>query len=154
MKIKNNFTNGNENEQKQEKNSENDENIINKMEELKEQIKSKINNKNFSPQTRTTYPVFDTNIINKDNSRIKKNETLDNKHIKKNIPSYRRSYSKVNNHHIATLNPVVESQERREKTVGKNYARSLFNSNTKRRKFKNFYNFSFKKLQKKNFIKS
>ena len=131
-----------------------DENIINKMEELKEQIKSKINNKNFSPQTRTTYPVFDTNIINKDNSRIKKNETLDNKHIKKNIPSYRRSYSKVNNHHITTLNPVVESQERREKTVGKNYARSLFNSNTKRRKFKNFYNFSFKKRDKKNKLKN
>ena len=130
-----------------------DDTIINKMEELKEQIKSKINNKNFSPQTRTTYPVFDPNN-NKEQSRIKKNETLDIRHIKRNIPSYRRSYSKSNNMYMATLNPMIESQERREKTINKNYARSLLNSNVKKRKIKNFYNFSFKKREKKNKIKN
>jgi hypothetical protein len=55
---------------------------------------------------------------------------------------------------MATLNPMIESQERREKTINKNYARSLLNSNVKKRKIKNFYNFSFKKREKKNKIKN
>ena len=38
--------------------------------------------------------------------------------------------------------------------MGKNYARSLFNSNNQRRKFKNFFNFSFKKRDKKNKLKN
>ena len=97
--------------------------------------------------------MFDPNN-NKEQSRIKKNETLDIRHIKRNIPSYRRSYSKSNNMYMATLNPMIESQERREKTINKNYARSLLNSNVKKRKIKNFYNFSFKKREKKNKIKN
>ena len=127
-----------------------DNNIINKMEKLKEEIKSKINNSNTQSYTRTTYPSFNyNNNDNKEISKIKKNETLDNKHIKKNIPSYRRSYSKSNNMHTTSLNWMLESLEKKEKINDKNYPKSLLNSNSKKRKMKSNY-FSFKRREKNN----
>ena len=68
-----------------------DEKIINKIKEINCRITNKM-----TPQKRKTYPVFD--------SRIKKSETMDNKQIRKNIPSYRRDHSKSNNICQSTLN--------------------------------------------------
>ena len=129
--------------------------IINKMEELKEKIKSKINNKNnkHTPSTtRRTYPIFSHKTIKKQKKQ-KKSETLDNKHIKKNIPSYRRSYSRSNNINVNTFNSIIESIDKKEKINDKKnntkpYPKSLMNSNNKKKSIKNNYNFSFKKREK------
>ena len=119
--------------------------IIYKMEQLKEKIKSKINknNKNTPSIIRRTCPVFKNKKIKK-----VKSETMDNKHIKNNIPNYRRSYSRTNNIHISTLNPLLESLDKKEKNFNKEYPKSLMNSNTKKNPTKNNYNFSFKRREK------
>ena len=119
--------------------------IIYKMEQLKEKIKSKINknNKNTPSIIRRTCPVFKNKKIKK-----VKSETMDNKHIKNNIPNYRRSYSRTNNTHISTLNPLLESLDKKEKNFNKEYPKSLMNSNTKKNTTKNNYNFSFKRREK------
>ena len=119
--------------------------IIYKMEQLKEKIKSKINknNKNTPSIIRRTCPVFKNKKIKK-----VKSETMDNKHIKNNIPNYRRSYSRTNNTHISTLNPLLESLDKKEKNFNKEYPKSLMNSNTKKNPTKNNYNFSFKRREK------
>ena len=121
--------------------------IIYKMEQLKEKIKSKINknNKNTPSIIRRTCPVFKNKKIKK-----VKSETMDNKHIKNNIPNYRRSYSRTNNTHISTLNPLLESLDKKEKNFNKEYPKSLMNSNTKKNPTKNNYNFSFKRREKNN----
>ena len=84
--------------------------IINKMEELKEKIKTKINNKNTPSITKRTYPIFTHKKIKKE----KKSETIDNKHIKKNIPSYRRSCSRSYNINGNTFNSIIESIDKKE----------------------------------------
>ena len=119
--------------------------IIYKMEELKEKIKSKINNDNKKTPliTRRTYPVYKNRKIKK-----VKSETMDNKHIKKNIPSYRRSYSRSNNIYNSTLNSLKESIDKKEKNFDKVYPKSLMNSNIKKKPIKNNYNFSFKRREK------
>jgi hypothetical protein len=107
--------------------------IIYKMEELKERIKSKINNNNDNKKItpsieRRTYPVFKNRKIKK-----VKSETMDNKHIKNNIPNYRRSYSRSNNIYVSTLNSLVESIDKKEKNLDKEYPKKLMNSNTKKK---------------------
>jgi hypothetical protein len=79
--------------------------IINKMAELKEKIKSKIDCKNTPSTTRRTYQLYTHKTIYKQKNK-KKSETLDNKHIKKNIPSYRRSYSRSNNINVGNKNII------------------------------------------------
>ena len=125
------------------------ENIINKMEELKEKIKSKINDNKTPSHKNMIFSAFNDRTSKKN----KKNETLDNKHIKKNIPSYRRSYSKSNNFYITT-NPLLESLDASGKVKKKTYGRSLFNSNIKNRRMKSNYNFSFKRRIKNKSNKS
>ena len=100
--------------------------MINKIEKIKEKIK----NKN-SPKMRKTYPLF-----NKKNHQGKKSETLNNKHIKKNIPNYRRSYSKSNNIYVSTLNSIFENFE-------KNDGKGIINDENKTMKIN--YNFSFRR---------
>ena len=119
--------------------------IIYKMEELKEKIKSKINNDNKTTPsiTRKTYPVFKNRKIKK-----VKSETMDNKHIKNNIPNYRRSYSRSNNIYNSTTNSLIESLDKKEKYSDNVYPKSLMNSNTKKKSMKNNYNFSFKRREK------
>ena len=124
--------------------------IIYKMEKLKEKIKSKINNNNdYKKKTpsieRRTCPAFKNKKIKK-----VKSGTLDNKHIKKNIPNYRRSYSRSNNIYMSTLNSLVESIDKKEKNYDKSYPKSLMDSNTKKKSIKNNYNFSFKRREKNN----
>ena len=119
--------------------------IIYKMEELKEKIKSKINNDNKKTPsiTRKTYPVFKNRKIKK-----VKSETMDNKHIKNNIPNYRRSYSRSNNIYNSTTNSLIESLDKKEKYSDNVYPKSLMNSNIKKKSMKNNYNFSFKRREK------
>ena len=116
------------------------------MEELKEKIKSKINDnsKNNTPSiSRRAYPVFKNRKIKK-----VKSETIDNKHIKKNIPSYRRSYSRSKYLYNSTLNSLKESIDNKEKNFDMAYSKSLMNSNAKKSSIKNNYNFSFKRRDK------
>jgi hypothetical protein len=75
---------------------------------------------------------------------------MDNKHIKNNIPNYRRSYSRSNNIYVSTLNSLVESIDKKEKNLDKEYPKKLMNSNTKKKSIKNNYNFSFKRREKSN----
>ena len=119
--------------------------IINKMAELKEKIK------NTPSTTRRTYQLY-THKTTKNQKNQKKSETLDNKHIKKNIPSYRRSYSRSNNVNVGAFNAIIENIDKKEKINekknDKTYAKSLLNSNNKKKSIKNNYNFSFKRREK------
>ena len=119
-----------------------EENIINKIGKLKDKIKPKIQHKFTPSRLRTTYPIFTHKIINK----IKKNETLDNKHIINNIPSYRRSHSKSKNNFSSNL--LLNSLDRKENMKNRIYGKSLFNSNIKTKSMKSNYNFSFKRREK------
>ena len=74
--------------------------------------------------------------------QIKKSETIDNRHIKNNIPNYRRSYSKSNHIFISTLNSIFENLDKKEKND-----KTLKNKNTKIS-----YNFSFRRKEHKNKI--
>ena len=132
--------------------NKNNEEIINKIKE----INNKINNKN-SPEKRKTYPIFDSKY-----SKIKKSETMDNKQIKNNIPSYRRGHSKSNNFYCSTVNSCTFDKNKIKKTsnlknlisLENSFNRSLCNSYLKSKKIKNnnFYSniYSFKKREKSN----
>ena len=108
--------------------------MINKIEKLKEKIK----NKN-TPKIRKTFPLFNKKTFQA-HHQIKKSETIDNRHIKNNIPNYRRSYSKSNHIFISTLNSIFENWDKKEKND-----KTLKNKNTKIS-----YNFSFRRKEHKN----
>ena len=118
--------------------------IISKMEELKEQIKLKLKTTNTPSNSRTIYPINNKKTVR----RIKKNEILDIRHLKHNIPSYRRSYSKSNNINTPQMNNLLENVEKNKNIKDKTYPKSLLNSNTKKKQMKSNYNFSFKKREK------
>ena len=118
--------------------------IISKMEELKEQIKLKLKTTNTPSNSRTINPINNKKTVR----RIKKNEILDIRHLKHNIPSYRRSYSKSNNINTPQMNNLLENVEKNKNIKDKTYPKSLLNSNTKKKQMKSNYNFSFKKREK------
>ena len=118
--------------------------IISKMEELKEQIKLKLKTTNTPSNSRTINPINNKKTVR----RIKKNEILDIRHLKHNIPSYRRSYSKSNNINTSQMNNLLENVEKNKNIKDKTYPKSLLNSNTKKKQMKSNYNFSFKKREK------
>ena len=80
-----------DNDIKSDKNDKN-EKIINKLTAIKMKI-----NKEITPPKRRTYPVFES-------KKIKKFNTMNNKQIKNNIPSYRRGHSQSNTFYPSVLN--------------------------------------------------
>ena len=131
--------------QERYRNKRPDDTIISKMEELKEQIKLKINNTNTPSNSRTLNPIFNHKTSRK---KIKQSETLDIKHLKHNIPSYRRSYSRSNNISSPHMNNILDNLEKNKNIKDKTYPKSLLNSNTKKKQMKSNYNFSFKRREK------
>ena len=57
---------------------------------------------------------------------------MDIKHLKHNIPSYRRSYSKSNNISSPQVNNILDNLEKNKNMKDKTYPKSLLNSNTKK----------------------
>ena len=125
------------------------EKIINKIKE----INYKINNK-ITPQKRKTYPIFDNKF-----SKIKRCETMDNRQIKNNIPSYRRGHSKSNYICLPTRNSCTYDKNKKTKKIKSNislensFNKSLCNSNVKtnikkNNIYSNIYTFKKKKNSK------
>ena len=120
------------------------EKIINKIKE----INSKINYKK-TPEKRKTYPIFENKF-----SKIKRSETMDNRQIKNNIPSYRRGHSKSNYLYSSTVNSCTYNKNKRARKIKNiislenSFNKSLCNSNIKSNiKKNNIYSniYSFKK---------
>ena len=93
------------------------EEIINKIKE----INNKLNSKN-TPKKRKTYTIFESK------SKIQKSETIDNKHIKNNIPTYRRGYSKSNNIYASTLSFCTFDNKKTKRGPNLKKMTSLYNS--------------------------
>lgn len=126
------------NDDKKDKN----EKIINKLTTIKMKI-----NKEITPPKRKTFPLFES-------KRIKKFNTMNNKQIKNNIPSYRRGHSQSNNFYPSTLNSSTYDNKKRKQIIRRiNIAsaessfnnRSLGSSNLKAKKMnKNRYTINSK----------
>jgi len=79
------------------------EKIINKLTSIKKKI-----NKEITPPKRKTYPIFGS-------KKIKKFNTMNNKQIKNNIPTYRRGHSQSNNFYLSVLNSsTYDSKKKRQ----------------------------------------
>ena len=128
------------------KNNKN-EKIINKIKEINNKISNKI-----TPKKWKINPVF--------GSKIKKSETMDNKQIRKNIPSYRRAHSKSNNIYASTLSSCTydNNKTKRENklkniiSLENSFNKNLYNSNIKKKTniYSNLYSFKKRKGSKDN----
>ena len=67
-------------------------------------------NKEKVPPKRKTYPVFRSR-------RIKKFNTMNNKQIKNNIPSYRRGHSQSNNFYPFALNSSTYDSKKKKQII-------------------------------------
>jgi len=131
------------------KNNKN-EKLIQKLNEINKKIISK-----FTPQKRKTYSAYENKFSN-----TKKNETMDNKQIKNNIPTYRRRRSKSNICYISTTNSCVLDKKRISQTkkmkslicINSSFNKSLCSSNfkSKNTKKKNVYSFRKRENSKNN----
>ena len=112
-----------------------DSNIIDKMEELKEKIKYNTNYR-YTPSlgSRTT-SIYNRTKFQKSKIR-KKSETLDIKHIKHNIPNYRRCHSKSNNY-------FSDNSDKIESIFDKKYSINLKDNYLNRK-----YNYTFRRRKK------
>ena len=139
IKLKNNTMRINKNEK-----------IINKIKE----INNKINNK-ITTEKRKTFPIFESKF-----SKKKGSETMDNKQIKNNIPSYRRFNSKSNicssNISSCTYDKNKNKRARKIKSslsLENSFNKSLYNPNLKsnikkNNIYSNIYSFKRRKTSK------
>ena len=121
--------------------------IINKLTE----IKNKINNQNIS-SSRMTYPIY-----SRKSSKSRKNETMDNKQIKKNIPAYRHRNFEIKNFRHSTLKSSTYDKNKKkldekkvniislQNTFNKKLSKSLLKSKNNK---KNKHSFKKKKDSK------
>ena len=124
----------------------NNEKIINKIKEIKFKIYRKS-----TPEKRKTYTSFGSKF-----AKIKKSETMDNKQIKNNIPSYRRANSKSYNIYSPCVNSCTfdKNKTKRNKKVKRLISlentihNSLLNSNIKNKNNILSTIYSFKKKRK------
>ena len=102
-------------------------------------IKMKINKKITSPK-RKTFPVFER-------KRIKKFNTMNNKQIKNNIPSYRRGHSQSNNFYPFALNSSTYDNKKKKQIIRKINIASIDNSyNSFNNRSLGSYQFKAKKM--------
>ena len=131
------------------KNNEKNEKINNKINEINKKITNR-----FTPQKRKTYSAYETKF-----TKMKKNETMDNKHIKNNIPKYRRKRSKSNNYYTNTMNSCAidrtksNQNKKMRNIILSNYSfnKNLCNSNIKsnsNKKNNNIYSFRKRTISK------
>ena len=92
------------------------EKIINKLTTIKMKI-----NKKITPPKRKTFPVFTR-------KRIKKFNTMNNKQIKNNIPSYRRGHSQSNNFYPFALNSSTYDSKKKKQIIRRINITSIDNS--------------------------
>ena len=128
---------------KYNKNNNNDKNdrIINKINEINKKITNR-----FTPQKRKTYSAYETHF-----TKMRKNETMDNKQIRNNIPTYRRKRS-ISNNHYTTINSCVidrnklgQNNKKKMICINNSFNKNLCNSNIKSNSKKNNNIYSFRK---------
>ena len=145
QKEKDNNGKNNDNTQPKFNKAKNNKNekLIKKINEINKKIINR-----FTPQKRKTYSAYENKFSN-----TKKNETMDNKQIKNNIPTYRRRRSKSNICYISTVNSCVLdkkriSQAKKMKSlicINNSFNKSLCSSNFKSKNTKKNNIYSFRK---------